>query len=63
MVADARRGIENLTTEQVAAEVVAALRAQLSERLPSAVSAALGPYVVDKAFEGEENISDGSIAT
>jgi hypothetical protein len=43
------------TKDQPLAETFFALRAQPSERLLSTGSAALGPYVADKGFEGEEN--------
>jgi hypothetical protein len=43
------------TKDQPLAETFFALRAEPSERLPSTGSAALGPYVADKGFEGEEN--------
>ena len=43
------------TKDQPLAETFFALRAEPSERLPSTGSEALGPYVADKGFEGEEN--------
>jgi hypothetical protein len=43
------------TKDQPLAETFFALRAEPSERLPSPGSAAMGPYVADKCFEGEEN--------
>jgi DDE family transposase len=43
------------TKDQPLAETFFALRAEPNERLPSAGSEALGPYVADKGFEGEEN--------
>ena len=43
------------TKDQPLAETFFALRAQADPRLGSAGSAALGPYVVDKGFEGEDN--------
>jgi hypothetical protein len=43
------------TADQPLAETFFAARAQPNPRLGSAGSAALGPYVVDKGFEGAEN--------
>ena len=43
------------TKDQPLAETFFALRAEPSQRLPSVGSAALGPYVADKGFEGQEN--------
>jgi Transposase DDE domain len=43
------------TKDQPLAETFFALRARPDRRLPSAGSAASGPYVVDKGFEGEDN--------
>jgi hypothetical protein len=43
------------TKDQPLAETFFALRAQADPRLGSAGSAASGPYVVDKGFEGEDN--------
>jgi hypothetical protein len=43
------------TKEQPLAESFFALRARPNPRLQSIGSAALGPYVVDKGFEGEDN--------
>ena len=43
------------TKDQLLAETFFAARHEPSPRLPSVGSAALGPYVTDKGFEGEEN--------
>jgi Transposase DDE domain len=43
------------TKDQPLAETFFALRSQTHPRLGSVGSAALGPYVADKGFEGEEN--------
>ena len=43
------------TKDQPLAESFFALRARPNPRLQSIGSAALGPYVVDKGFEGEDN--------
>jgi hypothetical protein len=42
-------------TDQQAAETFFAVRHRPNSRLPSVGSAAAGPYVADKGFEGEEN--------
>jgi hypothetical protein len=43
------------TKDQPLAETFFALRSEANPRLGSVGSAALGPYVADKGFEGEEN--------
>ena len=43
------------TADQQVAETFFAVRARPNPRIGSAGSAALGPYVVDKGFEGAEN--------
>src|SRR5215211_3992350 len=42
-------------TDQQVAETFFAIRHRPNSRLPSVGSAAWGPYVADKGFEGEEN--------
>jgi len=43
------------TADQQMAETFFALRARPNERLISVGSAAAGPYIADKGFEGAEN--------
>jgi hypothetical protein len=43
------------TKDQPLADTFFALRSEAHPRLPSVGSAAVGPYVADKGFEGEEN--------
>jgi hypothetical protein len=43
------------TKDQPLAQTFFILGAEPNERLPSTGSAALGPYVADKGFEGKEN--------